>query len=80
MQLLVKVENINCIAVDWEDGAKCTYFTAASNIRVLGAVTAYLINTLAVSMMLRFRARYHILPNQPFKKNIFYVFLYRYRK
>ncbi|XP_028585975.2 pancreatic lipase-related protein 2-like [Podarcis muralis] len=45
--LLVKVENINCIAVDWEDGAKCTYFTAASNIRVLGAVTAYLINTLA---------------------------------
>ncbi|XP_061491886.1 pancreatic lipase-related protein 2-like isoform X2 [Rhineura floridana] len=44
-QLLVDVEDINCIAVDWEDGAKCTYFTAASNIRVLGAVLTYLINT-----------------------------------
>ncbi|XP_044287422.1 pancreatic lipase-related protein 2-like [Varanus komodoensis] len=43
--LLVNVENINCIAVDWEDGAKCTYFSAASNTRVLGAVIAYLINT-----------------------------------
>ncbi|KAF7253250.1 Pancreatic lipase-related protein 2 [Varanus komodoensis] len=45
LQLLVNVENINCIAVDWEDGAKCTYFSAASNTRVLGAVIAYLINT-----------------------------------
>nr|XP_060624478.1 pancreatic lipase-related protein 2-like [Anolis sagrei ordinatus] len=44
--LMVEVENINCIAVDWEDGAKCTYFTAASNIRVLGAVIAYFVNTL----------------------------------
>ncbi|KAH0623721.1 hypothetical protein JD844_006801 [Phrynosoma platyrhinos] len=44
--LLVDVENINCIAVDWEEGAKCTYFTAASNIRVLGAVIAYFLNTL----------------------------------
>ncbi|XP_060097544.1 pancreatic lipase-related protein 2-like [Heteronotia binoei] len=44
--LLVRVGNINCIAVDWEDGAKCTYFMAASNIRVLGAEIAYLINTL----------------------------------
>ncbi|XP_053168561.1 pancreatic lipase-related protein 2-like isoform X2 [Hemicordylus capensis] len=43
--LLVKVENINCIAVDWEDGAKCTYFIASSNTRVLGAEIAYLINT-----------------------------------
>ncbi|XP_015280543.1 PREDICTED: pancreatic lipase-related protein 3-like [Gekko japonicus] len=43
--LLVRVENINCIAVDWEDGAKCTYFIAASNTRVLGAEIAYLIDT-----------------------------------
>ncbi|XP_062989326.1 pancreatic lipase-related protein 2-like [Elgaria multicarinata webbii] len=42
--VLLGVEDINCIAVDWEDGAKCTYFIAASNIRVLGAVTAYLIH------------------------------------
>ncbi|XP_020635625.3 pancreatic lipase-related protein 2 [Pogona vitticeps] len=46
--LLVKVENINCFAVDWEDGAKCTYFTAASNIRVLGAIIAYLLNAFKI--------------------------------
>nr|XP_056706439.1 pancreatic lipase-related protein 2-like [Euleptes europaea] len=44
--LLAEVENINCIAVDWEDGAKGTYFTAASNTRVLGAMIAYLIKTI----------------------------------
>ncbi|KAM6441745.1 pancreatic lipase-related protein 2-like [Liasis olivaceus] len=44
--LLVNVEDINCFAVDWEDGAKCTYFIAGSNIRVLGAVLAYFINTM----------------------------------
>ncbi|XP_054840119.1 pancreatic lipase-related protein 2-like [Eublepharis macularius] len=43
--LLANVENINCIAVDWEEGAKCTYFIAASNSRVLGAEVAYLVNT-----------------------------------
>lgn len=46
------VENINCIAVDWENGAKGSYFAAASNIRVLGAMIAYLINTLKVRMIL----------------------------
>ncbi|XP_077203965.1 pancreatic lipase-related protein 2-like [Paroedura picta] len=44
--LLVEMENINCIAVDWEDGAKSTYFVAASNIRVLGALIAYLLEVL----------------------------------
>ncbi|XP_048361998.1 pancreatic lipase-related protein 2-like [Sphaerodactylus townsendi] len=44
--LLVDVENINCIAVDWKEGAKGTYFVAASNIRVLGAEIAYLISTI----------------------------------
>lgn len=49
---MVAVEDVNCIAVDWEDGAKCTYFIAASNIRVLGAEIAYLINTFTVRMIL----------------------------
>ncbi|XP_058044082.1 pancreatic lipase-related protein 2-like isoform X2 [Ahaetulla prasina] len=44
--LLVDVEDINCFVVDWEDGAKCNYFIAGSNIRVLGAVIAKFIFTM----------------------------------
>ncbi|XP_066474885.1 pancreatic lipase-related protein 2-like [Tiliqua scincoides] len=58
--LLVKVEDINCVAVDWEDGAKCTYFIAASNIRVLGAEIAYLINTFT-KMYLYCPAHVHLI-------------------
>lgn len=50
----MEVEDINCIAVDWEEGAKCTYFSAASNIRVLGAEITYLINTFMVRMVLSY--------------------------
>ncbi|NXA22727.1 LIPR3 protein, partial [Ibidorhyncha struthersii] len=39
-------ENINCIAVDWEDGAKGTYISAVNNIRVIGAEVAYFLKTL----------------------------------
>ncbi|NWR78135.1 LIPR3 protein, partial [Centropus unirufus] len=39
-------ENINCIAVDWQDGAKGTYISAVNNIRVIGAEIAYFIKTL----------------------------------
>ncbi|NXU52645.1 LIPR3 protein, partial [Turnix velox] len=39
-------ENINCIAVDWKEGAKGTYVTAVNNIRVIGAEVAYFITTL----------------------------------
>ncbi|NWU50712.1 LIPR3 protein, partial [Dromas ardeola] len=39
-------ENINCIAVDWKDGAKGTYISAVNNIRVIGAEVAYFIKTL----------------------------------
>ncbi|NXO59377.1 LIPR3 protein, partial [Aramus guarauna] len=39
-------ENINCIAVDWQDGAKGTYIRAVNNIRVTGAEIAYFIKTL----------------------------------
>uniref|UniRef100_A0A8C3MZ47 Triacylglycerol lipase n=1 Tax=Geospiza parvula TaxID=87175 RepID=A0A8C3MZ47_GEOPR len=44
--LLLEVENINCIAVDWKEGAKGTYVSAVNNIRVLGAEVAYFIATL----------------------------------
>ncbi|KAH1167986.1 hypothetical protein KIL84_003469 [Mauremys mutica] len=44
--LLVEVEDVNCIAVDWADGAKGTYISAVNNIRVVGAEIAYFINTL----------------------------------
>ncbi|NXG57208.1 LIPR3 protein, partial [Hemiprocne comata] len=39
-------ENINCIAVDWRDGAKGTYMAAVNNIRVVGAELAYFLKTL----------------------------------
>ncbi|XP_014800695.1 PREDICTED: pancreatic lipase-related protein 3-like, partial [Calidris pugnax] len=45
-QLLLEVENINCIAVDWKDGAKGTYVSAVNNIRVLGAEIAYFLKIL----------------------------------
>ncbi|KAF4791209.1 hypothetical protein TURU_132941 [Turdus rufiventris] len=45
-QLLLEVENINCIAVDWKEGAKGTYVSAVNNIRVLGAEVAYFITAL----------------------------------
>uniref|UniRef100_A0A8C3LM73 Triacylglycerol lipase n=1 Tax=Chrysolophus pictus TaxID=9089 RepID=A0A8C3LM73_CHRPC len=44
--LLLEVENMNCIAVDWKEGAKGTYVCAVNNIRVLGAEVAYFIKTL----------------------------------
>lgn len=47
-QLLVEVENTNCIAVDWKEGAKGTYASAVNNLRVIGAEVAYFIHTLQV--------------------------------
>uniref|UniRef100_A0A674HM46 Triacylglycerol lipase n=1 Tax=Taeniopygia guttata TaxID=59729 RepID=A0A674HM46_TAEGU len=44
--LLLEVENINCIAVDWKEGAKGTYASAVNNIRVLGAEVAYFLTVL----------------------------------
>ncbi|XP_067399582.1 pancreatic lipase-related protein 3-like, partial [Emydura macquarii macquarii] len=43
---LVQVEDVNCIAVDGEDGEKVLYINAVNNIRVVGAEIAYFINTL----------------------------------
>lgn len=39
---------MNCIAVDWQEGAKGTYVSAVNNIRVVGAEVAYFIKTLQV--------------------------------
>lgn len=39
---------MNCIAVDWKEGAKGTYVSAVNNIRVIGAEVAYFIRTLQV--------------------------------
>lgn len=47
-QLLLEAENMNCIAVDWKEGAKGTYVSAVNNIRVIGAEVAYFIKTLQV--------------------------------
>ncbi|NXI63324.1 LIPR3 protein, partial [Anseranas semipalmata] len=41
-------ENMNCIAVDWKEGAKGTYISAVNNLRVTGAEIAYFIKTLQV--------------------------------
>ncbi|XP_074855666.1 pancreatic lipase-related protein 2-like [Carettochelys insculpta] len=43
---LVEVEDVNCIAVDWETGAMYTYVNAVNNIRVVGAEIAYFIKAL----------------------------------
>lgn len=47
-QLLLEVENTNCIAVDWKEGAKGNYISAVNNIRVIGAEIAYFIKILQV--------------------------------
>lgn len=47
--MLLEVENTNCIAVDWKDGAKGSYVSAVNNIRVIGAEVAYFIKILQVN-------------------------------
>ncbi|XP_076831603.1 pancreatic triacylglycerol lipase-like [Brachyhypopomus gauderio] len=43
-QLMLQVEDINCICVDWKRGARTLYTQAANNIRVVGAQVAYMIS------------------------------------
>ncbi|XP_042674679.1 pancreatic triacylglycerol lipase-like [Centrocercus urophasianus] len=45
-QRMLTVEDVNCIAVSWKKGARCTYSQASNNIRVVGAEIAYFINVL----------------------------------
>uniref|UniRef100_A0AAY4EMN0 Triacylglycerol lipase n=1 Tax=Denticeps clupeoides TaxID=299321 RepID=A0AAY4EMN0_9TELE len=43
-KLMLSVEDVNCICVDWKKGSQTLYTQAASNIRVLGAEIAYMIS------------------------------------
>ncbi|KAA8584140.1 hypothetical protein FQN60_015348 [Etheostoma spectabile] len=46
---MLKVENVNCIAVEWKKGVKTQYAQAANNARVLGAQVAFMIQFLKVN-------------------------------
>ncbi|KAM9476809.1 pancreatic triacylglycerol lipase-like [Clarias gariepinus] len=43
-KLILSVEDINCICLDWKSGSRTLYTQAANNIRVLGAQVAYMIS------------------------------------
>uniref|UniRef100_A0A8C5WI63 Triacylglycerol lipase n=1 Tax=Leptobrachium leishanense TaxID=445787 RepID=A0A8C5WI63_9ANUR len=43
---ILTVEDVNCFCVDWRKGAFTLYTQAANNVRVVGAVIAYFIDTL----------------------------------
>lgn len=45
---MVKVENVNCIAVEWKKGVKTQYAVAANNVRVVAAQVASMITFLMV--------------------------------
>ncbi|XP_066535619.1 pancreatic triacylglycerol lipase-like [Hoplias malabaricus] len=42
-QIMLRVEDVNCICVDWKTGGRTLYTQAASNIRVVGAQIAQMI-------------------------------------
>ncbi|XP_036403183.1 inactive pancreatic lipase-related protein 1-like [Megalops cyprinoides] len=42
-KLMLQVEDINCICVDWKKGGRTLYTQSANNIRVVGAQIAYMI-------------------------------------
>lgn len=46
---MFKVEEVNCICVDWKKGSRTTYTQAANNVRVVGAQVAQLLSMLSVS-------------------------------
>ncbi|MCI4376463.1 hypothetical protein PGIGA_G00188840 [Pangasianodon gigas] len=43
-KLILSIEDINCICVDWKSGSRTLYTQAANNIRVVGAQIAYMIS------------------------------------
>lgn len=51
-QEVVKVENVNCIAVEWKKGVKTQYAIAANNVRVVAAQVASMITFLMVNIAL----------------------------
>lgn len=48
----MKVENVNCIAVEWKRGVKALYAVAANNARVVAAQVASMITFLMVNTAL----------------------------
>jgi hypothetical protein len=46
---MFKVEEVNCICVDWKKGSQTTYTQAANNARVVGAQVAQMLHSLSVS-------------------------------
>ncbi|KAM7074036.1 pancreatic lipase-related protein 2-like isoform 1-T2 [Molossus nigricans] len=47
---MFQVEEVNCICVDWRQGAKTDYTQAVHNIRVVGAEIAFLIQELTTQL------------------------------
>ncbi|XP_075466324.1 pancreatic triacylglycerol lipase-like [Ascaphus truei] len=46
-KVLLKVEDVNCIAVDWSGGSRTQFTQAANNVRVVGAEVAYFVDILS---------------------------------
>uniref|UniRef100_A0A8C5ECQ6 Triacylglycerol lipase n=1 Tax=Gouania willdenowi TaxID=441366 RepID=A0A8C5ECQ6_GOUWI len=45
-KVMVRWENVNCVAVEWKKGVKAQYAQAANNVRVLGAQVAHMVTFL----------------------------------
>ncbi|XP_067858906.1 pancreatic lipase-related protein 2-like [Heptranchias perlo] len=43
---MFKVEDVNCICIDWVRGSRTLYYQAVNNVRVVGAEIAYFIHVL----------------------------------
>ncbi|XP_069316802.1 inactive pancreatic lipase-related protein 1 [Eulemur rufifrons] len=48
-QNMFKVEEVNCICVDWKKGSQTTYTQAANNVRVVGAQVAQMLKILSTN-------------------------------
>ncbi|XP_070116570.1 inactive pancreatic lipase-related protein 1 isoform X4 [Equus przewalskii] len=46
---MFKVEEVNCICVDWKKGSQTTYTQAANNVRVVGAQVAQMLGMLSAN-------------------------------
>ncbi|TDH00980.1 hypothetical protein EPR50_G00175440 [Perca flavescens] len=59
-KVMVKLENVNCIAVEWKKGVKTQYVQAANNARVLGAQVAFMITFLKANFKQK-SDKFHII-------------------
>ncbi|KAM6956607.1 inactive pancreatic lipase-related protein 1-like [Aplochiton taeniatus] len=59
-KVMLLVENVNCIVVEWKSGLKTQYTQAANNARVVGAQVAHLINFIK-SKMGQKTDRFHLI-------------------